>query len=65
MPNLAQAAKSELLVAVKGREGKAHHSFNICPKAQRLFMGPKYNAATSLKVEELGFGDFVHHHDLT
>jgi len=30
---------------------------------QKLFMGPKYNAATSLKVEELGFGDFVHHHD--
>ena len=46
VPNLAQAAKSELLVAVKGRKGPPFLY------AQRLFMSPKYNDATSL--EELG-----------
>ena len=41
VPNLAQAAKSELLVAVKGRERSTIPSIY----AQRLFMGPKYNSA--------------------
>ena len=45
--NLAQAAKSELLVAVKGRERPSIPSIH----AQRLLMGPKYNVATC--VEEL------------
>ena len=48
MPNLAQEAKSEMIVAVTGRE--RHTIFSIY--AQRLLMGPKYNSATSL--EELG-----------
>ena len=34
VPNLAQAATSQLLVAVRCEgEGMVHHSFNICPKA--------------------------------
>ena len=48
MPNLAQAAKSELLVAMKGREWHTIPSIY----AQRLPMGFKYNVATC--VEELG-----------
>ena len=48
MSNLAQAAKSELLVAVKWRERPSIPSIY----AQRLLMGPKYNVATC--VEELG-----------
>src|SRR5210317_565737 len=48
VPNLAQAAKSELLVAMKGRERPSIPSMY----AQRLPMGPKYNVATC--VEELG-----------
>src|SRR5210317_2165019 len=48
MPNQAQAAKSELLVAVKWRERPS-----IPPiYAQRLLMGPKHKVATC--VEELG-----------
>src|SRR6056300_1221387 len=47
-PNLAQAAKSELLVAVKWRGRRSIPSIY----AQRLLMGPKYNVATC--VEELG-----------
>src|SRR5210317_2189235 len=48
VPNLAQAAKSELLVAVKWRERPSIPSIY----AQRLLMGPKYKVATC--VEELG-----------
>ena len=48
VPSLAKAAKSELLVVVKER--KRHTIPSIY--AQRLFMGPKYKAATSL--EKLG-----------
>ena len=48
VPNLAQAAISELLVAVKWRERPSIPS----TYAQRLLMGLKYNAATC--VEELG-----------
>ena len=48
MPNLARAAKLELLVAVKWRERPSIPSIY----AQRLPMGPKYNVATC--VEELG-----------
>ena len=47
VPNLAQAAKSELLVAVKWRERPSIPSL----RAQRLHMDPKYNVATC--VEEL------------
>ena len=47
VPNLAQAAKSELLVAVKWRKRPSIPSIY----AQRLPMGPKYNVATC--VEEL------------
>ena len=46
--NLAQAAKSELLVAAKWRERPSIPSIY----AQRLSMDPKYNIATC--VEELG-----------
>ena len=45
VPNLAQASKSELLVAVKGREGPTIPSIYV----QRLLVSPKYNAATSLE----------------
>src|SRR5210317_1152997 len=45
----AQAATSELLVAVKWRERPSIPSIY----AQRLLMGPKYNVATC--VEELGY----------
>ena len=48
VPNLALAAKSELLVAVKGREMPSIPSMY----AQGLPMGPKYNVATC--IEELG-----------
>src|SRR6056300_16808 len=48
VPNLAQAAKSELLVAVKRRERPSIPSIY----AQRLLMGPTYHVATC--VEELG-----------
>src|SRR6056300_544958 len=48
VPNPTQAAKSELLVAVKWRERTSISSIY----AQRLLMGPKYNVATC--VEELG-----------
>ena len=48
VPNLALAVKSELLVAVKGRERTSIPSIY----AQRLPMGPKYNVATC--IEELG-----------
>ena len=48
VPNLAQAAKSELMVAVKWRERASIPSIH----APRLPMGPKYNVATC--VEELG-----------
>src|SRR6056300_1099770 len=48
VPNLAQSAKLELLVAVKWRERPSIPSIY----AQRLLMGPKYNVATC--VEELG-----------
>ena len=44
VPNLAQAANLDKLVAVT--RGKAHHSFNMCPLA--LHGSPKYTAATSL-----------------
>ena len=43
VPNLTQAAKSELLVAVKGRERPSIPSIY----AQRLLMGLKYNVATA------------------
>ena len=48
MPNLALVAKSELLVAVKGRDRPTIPSIY----AQRLFMDHKNNVATC--VEELG-----------
>ena len=48
MLNPAQAAKSELLVAVKWGEGASIPSIYV----QRLPMGPKYNVA--MCVEELG-----------
>src|SRR5210317_23264 len=48
VPNPAQAAKSELSVAVKWGEGASIPSIDV----QRLPMGPKYNVATC--VEELG-----------
>jgi len=48
VPNLAQAAKFELLVAVYWRGRPSIPSIY----AQRLLMGPKYNVATY--VEELG-----------
>ena len=41
VPNLAKAAKSELLVAVEERERHTIPSIY----AQRLFMGPKYKQA--------------------
>ena len=47
VPNPAQGAKSELLVAVKRRERPSIPSIH----AQRLLMGPKYNVATC--IEEL------------
>ena len=47
--NLAQATKSEILDDCEGGEWNAHNFFIY---AQTLFMGPIYNAATSL--EELG-----------
>ena len=46
VPNLAQTAKSELLVAVKGRDRPT------IPSNMPNCMGPKYNAAASLA--ELG-----------
>ena len=48
VPNLAQANKSELLVAVKRSERPSIPSIY----AQRLLMGPTYHVATY--VEELG-----------
>ena len=48
VPKMAQAAKSELLVAVKWRERPSIPSIYT----QRLLMGPKYNVATC--VDELG-----------
>src|SRR5210317_1023694 len=48
VPNLAQAAKSELLVAVKWRERPSIPSIY----AQRLLMGPKYNVATCVEERE-------------
>ena len=48
VPNLALAAKLELLVAVMGRERTSIPSIY----AQRLPMGPKHNVATC--IEELG-----------
>jgi hypothetical protein len=45
VPNLAQAAKLKLVVAVKGRGGPYIPSLY----AQRLLMNPKYNVATSVE----------------
>ena len=50
MPNLAQAAKSELLVAVKWRERPSIPSIYV----QRLLMGPKYNVATCKMRRRIG-----------
>ena len=43
VPNLAQAAKSELFAPVKRRQRPSIPSIY----AQRLLMGPKYNVATA------------------